>query len=176
MQLLNTDRCRARVPLLTELESEAVSPFRVVIDRVQSPLNVLSCALSDDGRTVIGYFSMAIVPEEFLRMLADGVVGESDTTPWTGERNPVLFIRDLVIHDRHVAPRLFRQGLKDLHELCQTHDIYLHKAFTVAHHWTVKRILLRYQFREAGQTREGRPILSIDRESSPIFNSFLKTY
>jgi len=172
MLLLDTDRCRARIPLLLEMESSSASPAaKLIADRVQSPLNILSCAFTDDGVELLGYFSMAVVTAEFMRKVVLGKSRESDAESWEGVGTPVLFIRDLVISDCSAAPKLFRQALQDLQKLCLSNDIYIPRAFTIAHHWGVRKILLRYQFQEIGRTPEGNSILCVERDSSPIFKS-----
>lgn len=144
--------------------------------RMSHPMSIYASALTDDGAEMIGYLSLTITTEHYYQALLANTAKEEDFIPWDQKDTPLLFIRNLVIRNRRATPYLFRSALKELHSLCALHDIYLHRAFTIASHWTTRKALQTYQFQTVGQYQGRYPILLASRDTSIVLNSFLKRY
>ena len=182
MIFFNTPQSREKIPMMMELDKKVYGegllyhPSPQVFERVRHPMNILSSALTPDGGVMLGYFAMVVVGESYYQRLLSGQAKEEEAEPWDHRDTPLLFIRDLVTRDRRATPYLFRHALKDLHGLCEEHDIYIHRAFTIAYHWTMKRVLKNYQFEETGRYQKRYSIMMASRDKSVVFNSFMKRY
>lgn len=182
MKFLNSIESKAQSHLIFNFARQnlgadlAYSVSAEVLERVNHPLSIYSSATTDDGKEIIAFISAAITTDRFYRKLISGQAKEEDFEPWDEKDTPILFLRNFVTKDRHATPYLFRNALKELHHTCALHDIYLHRAFTVAHHWTMRRALENFQFQRTGTYLEKYPIMLASRDTSIVLNSFLKQY
>ena len=148
----------------------------VVEARIQNPMSVYSSALKDDRKEMIAYLSMTVVTERYYQKLLHGEAKEEDFEPWDEKDTPLLFLRNLVVKDRRATPYIFRNAMKELHQLFIDYELYVHRVFTIATHWATKRMLKNYGFEEVGKYQGQHPIMLASRDKSAVVNSYLKRY
>lgn len=182
MVIINSAESKANRPLMHALD-DTVFPAELIYipstdleHRAVHPMSIYASALTDDRKQMIAYISMTVVNESYYRRLLKGEVKEEDFDPWDEKDTPLLFVRNLVVKDRRATPYIFRYAIKDLQQLFNDYELYVHRAFTIASHWATRRALTAYGFKEVG-TYQGRyPILLASRDESFVLNSLLKRY